>query len=92
MLSLIPRLAALTMIMSILSALLPAGSLRRTALMAAGLFVALCYLEGLQAAFSLPEKTLLPTSALTASGVDAPDLSSALEVWARQGLLPPEAR
>lgn len=92
MLTLIPRFAALTMIMSILSALLPAGSLRRTALMAAGLFIALCYLEGLQAAFSLPTESILPASALTASGVDAPDISAALEVWARQGLLPPEAR
>lgn len=83
MLTLLHRFAALTLILSVLHALLPEGVMRRTALMCAGLIAALCWLDALSDLTSLPSLSI-PDTILTDTTVSAGDLSSAMEVYARQ--------
>lgn len=84
MMTLLHRFAALALILSVLSSLLPEGTLRRTALMAAGLIVALCWMEGLWEALDLPDVPAAPATVLTQSAADTTDLSAAMDVYARQ--------
>ncbi len=76
--------AALAMIASALAALLPEGSLRRTAALAIGLTVTLCWVQGLRQVIALPTLSAAPDTALTASAAPAMDLSAARAVYARR--------
>ena len=60
MLTLLHRFAALTLTLAVLTWLLPEGSVRRTAMLAAGLMAALCFLEGVQGLLQLPEAPAAP--------------------------------
>ena len=84
MLTLLHRFSALTLMLGVLSWLLPEGSLRRTAMMAAGLMAALCFLEGMQGLASLPEGPSAPATVLTDTSARAGDLSAAMAVYERQ--------
>ncbi len=76
--------AALAMIASAVAALLPEGSLRRTAALAIGLTVTLCWVQGLRETIALPDLPAAPDTGLTASAAPALDLSAAREVYARR--------
>ena len=65
MLTLLHRFAALTLTLAVLTWLLPEGSVRRTAMLAAGLMAALCFLEGVQGLLQLPEAPAAPATVLT---------------------------
>ena len=84
MLTLLHRFAALTLVLGAIRTLLPDGTLRRTAMMCAGLIAALCWLDCLNTVLDLPESPLEAASVLTATDTSAGDLSAAMEVYARQ--------
>lgn len=84
MLTLMHRFAALTLTLAVLTWLLPEGSVRRTAMLAAGLMAALCFLEGVQGLLQLPEAPAAPATVLTETSARAGDLSAALDVYERQ--------
>lgn len=84
MLTLLHRFAALTLTLAVLSWLLPEGSVRRTAMLAAGLMAALCFLEGVQGLLQLPEAPVAPATVLTETSARAGDLSAAMDVYERQ--------
>lgn len=84
MLTLMHRFAALTLTLAVLSWLLPEGSLRRTAMLAAGLMAALCFLEGMQGLLQLPEGPAAPATVLTETSARAGDPSAAMAVYERQ--------
>ena len=84
MLTLLHRFAALTLTLAVLTWLLPEGSVRRTAMLAAGLIAALCFLEGVQGLLQLPEAPAAPATVLTETSARAGDLSAALDVYERQ--------
>ena len=84
MLTLLHRFAALTLTLAVLSWLLPEGSLRRTAMLAAGLMAALCFLEGVQGLLQLPAVPSAPATILTETSAQAGDLSAAMAVYQRQ--------
>ena len=86
MLTLLHRFAALTLTLGVLSWLLPEGSVRRTAMLAAGLMAALCMLEGAQGLFRLPESPDVPATILTETSARAGDLSAAMAVYERQAV------
>lgn len=67
MMELLETFSALALVSGLMSALLPEGSLRRTAAMAAGLLMLLIWSDGLGALMQLPEFSP-PASVLTASG------------------------
>ena len=81
MLTLLHRFAALTLTLAVLTWLLPEGSVRRTAMLAAGLMAALCFLEGV---LQLPEAPAAPATVLTETSARAGDLSAAMDVYERQ--------
>lgn len=76
--------AALAMIASAIAALLPEGSLRRTAALAIGLTVTLCWVQGLRQVIARPALPDAPNTALAASATPAMDLSAARAVYARR--------
>ena len=84
MLTLLHRFAALTLTLAVLTWLLPEGSVRRTAMLAAGLMAALGFLEGVQGLLQLPEAPAAPATVLTETSARAGDLSAALDVYERQ--------
>ena len=84
MLTLLHRFTALTLIVGVLSWLLPEGSLRRTAMLAAGLMAALCLMEGVQGLLQLPEGPDAPATILTETSARAGDRSAAMAVYERQ--------
>ena len=84
MLTLLHRFAALTLTLAVLTWLLPEGSVRRTAMLAAGLMAARCFLEGVQGLLQLPEAPAAPATVLTETSARAGDLSAALDVYERQ--------
>ena len=86
MLTLLHRFAALTLTLGVLSWLLPEGSVRRTAMLAAGLMAALCMLEGAQGLLRLPESPDVPATILTETSARAGDLSAAMAVYERQAV------
>ncbi len=92
MLTLIHRFAALVLVCGVLMAVLPEGSVRRTAAMVMGLIVALCWLEGLSALLQWPAPAEAPATVLSAAPVDPGDLSAAETVYARQLQRAEEAR
>ncbi len=92
MLTLIHRFAALVLVCGVLMAVLPEGSVRRTAAMVMGLIVALCWLEGLSALLQWPAPAEAPATVLSAAPVDPGDLSAAETVYARQLQRVEEAR
>ena len=80
MMRLLGGFAALSLISGALSALLPEGSLRRTAAMAIGLMMLIYWASGLEEmARSLPE-ALLPMreAALSSTGLSLADLEATL--------------
>ena len=83
MLTLLHRFAALTLLLISMHALLPDGAMRRTAMMCAGLIMTLCWLEALRDIVQLPQLDL-PDSLLTSTGTADGDLTSVMEVYARQ--------
>lgn len=83
MISLMHRFAALTLILAVIHALLPEGAMRRTALMCAGLLLALCYLDALPTV-ELPLNVAEPGSVLSVTEASAGDLTAAMEVYTRQ--------
>ena len=67
MMDLLETFSALALISGLMNAMLPEGSLRRTAAMAAGLLMLLIWSDGLAALMQLPELSP-PSSVLTVSG------------------------
>ncbi len=92
MLTLIHRFAALVLVCGVLMAVLPEGSVRRTAAMVMGLIVALCWLEGLSGLFHWPMPAQAPATVLSSAPVNPGDLSAAQTVYARQLQRAQEAR
>ena len=84
MLMLLHHFSTLTLMLGVLSWLLPEGSLRRTAMIAAGLMAALCFWESTQGLLQLPQSPSAPASILTETSARAGDLSAAMAVYARQ--------
>ena len=79
MLQLMAGFAALSMISSLLTNLMPEGSLRHAASMAIGLVMLLFWAQGLQDIWAdLPTLPRVPSTVLTASGVSLPDTEAAL--------------
>lgn len=80
MMRLLGGFAALSLISGALTALLPEGSLRRTAAMAIGLMMLIYWASGLEEmARSLPEALLLqPEAALSSTGLSLPAIEAAL--------------
>lgn len=77
---LLKRFAALALVSGVILTLLPEGSLRRTASMAAGLLMLLCWADSI--ASLLEDFSLLPAGAASASvlsptGVDLSEASAA---------------
>lgn len=73
MIELLRTFAALALVSGVLMSLLPEGSIKRTAGMAVGLMMLLCWLEGLGGLISLPADAALPPSALTGTGLTLDD-------------------
>ena len=80
MMRLLGGFAALSLISGALTALLPEGSLRRTAAMAIGLMMLIYWASGLEEmAKALPEALLLqPEAALSSTGLSLPAIEAAL--------------
>lgn len=80
MMRLLGGFAALSLISGALTALLPEGSLRRTAAMAIGLMMLIYWASGLEEmAKALPEALLLqPKAALSSTGLSLPAIEAAL--------------
>ena len=64
MLTLLHRFAALTLTLAVPTWLLPEGSVRRTAMLAAGLIAALCFLEGVLGLLELADAPAAHASVL----------------------------
>lgn len=77
--NLLKSFAALTLVTSLLLALLPEGSLRRTAAMVAGLLLLLTWSEGLRGLLHLPEDSSAPAAVLTPTGTTVGDLAVAAQ-------------
>lgn len=70
--------ATLALISGALLALLPEGSLRRTAALVMGLLLTLCWAQGLMALFHLPESGGLPDTALSPTGITLQTIADSL--------------
>ena len=67
--TLLKTFATMALMASALLMLLPEGSLRRTAALAMGLLLTLCWAEGLTGLLSLPEGDALPDTPLSVTGM-----------------------
>lgn len=84
MLTLLHRFAALTLLLSALHTLLPDSTMRRTAMMCAGLIVAVCWLDALQESLRLPQPDVPFSSLFTSTEVSAGNPDAALDVYLRR--------
>lgn len=93
MMELLKRFAALSLVSGLMLSLLPEGSMRRTASMAAGLLMLLCWTDSISSLlkdFSLLPAGSTPASLLTATGVtlDSAWESAALTMQERMEGMP----
>lgn len=75
---LLKTFATMALIAGALLVLLPEGSLRRTAALAMGLLLTLCWAEGLMAWLRQPPDGALPDSALSPTGVTVQQIADDL--------------
>ncbi len=81
MLTLLKAFAALSMVCGVMLSLLPAGSLRRTAALVAGLLLMLCWADGLRALLHLPQASPPPDTVLTSAAVPLPQAEAAAQTF-----------
>ena len=72
--ALLKTFATLALISGALLALLPEGSLRRTAALVMGLLLTLCWAQGLLGLIQLPQGGELPDTVLSSTGVTLPQI------------------
>lgn len=86
MIELLRTFSALALISGAVLTLLPEGSMRKTAAMALGLMITLCWAQGLFALLDLPDISPSMLSALSPTELSLADA----EALAQVSLLPPE--